>query len=106
MVEGRVPPLPQPVAKIAAMLRSAIHTEVCVCLRRLLQKNTRAAGRMQSSVVLRDGWFAAVVASVTVLMVAMAFCGAPLRVTLEGRSEQVAYWPGVMGVQLRTTVPL
>ena len=43
---------------------------------------------------------------VMVLMVAMAVWGAPLRVMLEGRREQVAYWPGVMGVQLRTTVPL
>ena len=43
---------------------------------------------------------------VMVLIVAMAFWGAPLRGMLEGRSEQVAYWPGVMGVQLRTTVPL
>ena len=42
---------------------------------------------------------------VMVLMVAMAFWAAPLRVMLEGRREQVAYWPGVMGVQLRTTVP-
>ena len=40
------------------------------------------------------------------MMVAMAFCGAPLRVMLEGSSEQVAYWAGVMGVQLRTTVPV
>src|SRR6266851_2442651 len=36
---------------------------------------------------------------VMVLMVAMAFWGAPLRGMLEGRSEQVACWPGVMGVQ-------
>ena len=43
---------------------------------------------------------------VMVLMVAMAFWGVPLRVMLEGSSEQVAYWPGLMGVQLRTTVPL
>ena len=43
---------------------------------------------------------------VIVLMVAMAIWGAPLRGMLEGRREQVAYWPGVMGVQLRTTVPL
>jgi hypothetical protein len=46
------------------------------------------------------------VTSVTVLMVAMAFWVVPLRVMLEGRSEQVAYWPGLMGVQLRITVPL
>jgi hypothetical protein len=48
----------------------------------------------------------AVVASVTVLMVAMAFCGPPLRVILEGSSEHVEYWPGLMGVQLRTTGPV
>jgi hypothetical protein len=42
---------------------------------------------------------------VIVLMVTTAFCDAPLRVMLEGRSEQVAYWPGVTGVQLRTTSP-
>ncbi len=44
--------------------------------------------------------------AVMVLMVAMAVWGAPLRGMLEGSSEQVAYWPGVIGVQLRTTVPL
>ena len=44
--------------------------------------------------------------SVTVLMFAMEFCAAPLRAMLEGRSEQVALGPGVMGVQLRTTVPM
>ena len=42
---------------------------------------------------------------VMVLMVAVAFCALPLRVMLDGSSEQVAYWPGLMGVQLRTTVP-
>ena len=42
---------------------------------------------------------------VMVLMVAVASCAAPLRVMLEGSSEQVAYWPGLTGVQLRTTVP-
>ena len=31
---------------------------------------------------------------VTVLMVATAFCGPAVRVTLEGASEQVAYWAG------------
>jgi hypothetical protein len=44
---------------------------------------------------------------VTVLMVATELCGEPLvRVMLEGSSEQVAYWPGLMGVQFRTTVPV
>ncbi len=42
---------------------------------------------------------------VTVWMVAMAFWGAPLRGMLEGTIEQVAKSAGVMGVQLRTTVP-
>ena len=52
---------------------------------------------------------AAVVAglmAVRVLMVAMAFWAEPLRVMLEGRREQVAYGPGVMGVQLRMTSPV
>jgi hypothetical protein len=44
--------------------------------------------------------------SVTVLMLAMEFCGAPLRAMLDGRSEQVALGAIVIGVQLRTTVPM
>jgi len=44
---------------------------------------------------------------VTVLMVATELCGALLvRVMLDGSSEHVAYWPGLMGVQLRTTAPV
>jgi hypothetical protein len=43
---------------------------------------------------------------VMVLMVAVAVWVTPVRLTLEGKSEQLAYWPGVTGVQLSTTVPL
>ena len=43
---------------------------------------------------------------VMVLIVATALCAALLRVMLEGSREQVAYWPGLIGVQLRTTSPL
>ena len=82
-------------------------------LRRVFQKKRRDAGRRQRRVLFRVVWDEVLAAVglglmvVMVLMVAMAFWTAvPLRATLEGRSEQVAYWPGVMGVQLRTTVPL
>ena len=81
-------------------------------LRRVFQKKRSEAGRRQRRVLLRvvrDEVLAAVglgLMLVMVLMVAMAFSGAPLRAMLEGRSEQVAYWPGLMGVQLSTTVPL
>ena len=44
--------------------------------------------------------------SVTVLMLAMEFCGPPLREMLDGRSEQVALGARAMGVQLRTAVPM
>jgi len=44
--------------------------------------------------------------SVTVFSVATAVWVLPLSVTLEARSEQVAYCAGLTGVQLRTTVPL
>ena len=78
---------------------------------RVFQKKRSAAGRRQRSVLFRfgAGSLCAVVLGlmeVMVLIVATAFWAAPLRVMLEGRREQVAYWPGVMGVQLRTTVPL
>ena len=43
----------------------------------------------------------------TVLIVAMELCGdALVRLKLEGRSEQLAYWPELTGVQLRMTVPV
>ena len=57
-------------------------------------------------VALNRGLLAAVVAEVMVLRVAVAFCAVLLRVRLEARREQVAYWPGLMGVQLRTTAPV
>jgi hypothetical protein len=41
-----------------------------------------------------------------VFSVAVAFCAAPLSVTLDGSSEQVAYCAAVTGVQFSTTVPL
>jgi hypothetical protein len=80
----------------------------------VFQKKRREAGRRQRRVLvlLRAAWGFVLCAVglglmvVMVLIVAMAFWGAPLRLMLEGRSEQVAYWPGLMGVQLRTTVPL
>lgn len=81
-------------------------------LRRVFQKKRSEAGRRQRMVLSRVElgvvlWTVAMgLTVVMVLMVAMAVWGAPLRAMLEGSSEQVAYWPGVMGVQLRTTVPL
>ena len=46
-------------------------------------------------------------AEVMVLMVAVEFCGVvPLRVRVLARSEQVAYWAGVTGVQVRATFPV
>ena len=79
--------------------------------RKLLQKRSAEAGRRQRRVRLNDGGreLCAVdpgLIVVIVLMVAVAFCAAPTRVMLEGRSEHVTYWPGVTGVQLRTTVPV
>jgi hypothetical protein len=78
---------------------------------RVFQRKRREAGRRQRRVlfrVVRGSVLCAVpgLTVVMVLMVAIALCAAPLRAMLEGRSEQVAYWPGVMGVQLRTTSPL
>jgi hypothetical protein len=77
----------------------------------VFQKKRSDAGRRQRRVLLRRmrGVFCDVVVGLMVVMVlrvAMAFCAELWSVMLEGRREQVAYWPGVMGVQLRTTVPL
>jgi hypothetical protein len=103
---GRVPPLPQPVAERMAVVRAMASQMVGRRFEKLERRKKRmTAGKRQRSVV-RDRRFAAVVTSVTVLMVAAAFCGEPLRVMLEGSREQVAYCPGLMGVQLRTTVPV
>jgi hypothetical protein len=48
----------------------------------------------------------AAVTEVTVLMVAVEVAVAVPRVRLDGRSEQLAYWPGLTGVQLRTMPPV
>ena len=74
-----------------------------------MRKKNRAVGRRQRkilSVVRVELWALVGLVAVMVLMVAVADWVAPLRVMLEGSREQVAYWPGVMGVQLRTMVPL
>jgi hypothetical protein len=72
------------------------------------QKKKRPDGRRHSSVVFMLLMFFAVPGAtvVMVLMVATAVWGEPVRSMFEGSSEQVAYWPGVIGVQLRMTVPL
>src|ERR1700749_3555691 len=111
------PPLPQPVGERVVRARRRVHRIARVVvgslfLRRVVQKKRREAGRRQRRVWLRvvcgaelwAVWLGLIV--VMVLMVAMAVCGAPLRAMLEGSREQVAYWPGLMGVQLRTTVPV
>src|ERR1700704_1141333 len=111
------PPLPQPEGQRVVRVRRTVQRMVRVVfwslfLRRVFQKKSRETGRRQRRVSFRVAWgllLSAVVLGLTVvmvLMVAMALWGAPLRLMLEGRSEQVAYWPGLMGVQLRTTVPL
>src|SRR5260370_32050870 len=111
------PPLPQPEGQRVARVRRRVQRIARVVLwslflRKALQKKRSEAGRRQRRVLFRVAWVFVLFAVglgltvVMVLMVAMAFWAAPLRAMLEGRSEQVAYWPGVMGVQLRTTVPL
>jgi hypothetical protein len=120
------PPLPQPEGQRVPRLRRRIQRRVrdlCLDLLRVafedllsfvFQKKRRPAGRRQRKALSRStcgevpGALCAVAAGlivVMVLMVTMAFWGAPLRGMVEGRREQVAYWPGVTGVQLRTTVP-
>ena len=109
------PPLPQPVGHRVARVRRRVQRigwmMRVLFLRRMFQKKRSEAGRRQRRVLFRVVWGSVLCAVpgltvVMVLMVAMAFWAAPLRAMLEGRSEQVAYWPGLMGVQLRTTVPL
>src|SRR6266487_3486544 len=110
------PPLPQPVGQRVVRLRRRVQRIARVLvwalfLRRVFQKKRRDAGRRQRRVLLRVAWGFVLCAValglmvVMVLMVAMALWAAPFRLMLEGRREQVAYWPGVMRVQLRTTVP-
>jgi hypothetical protein len=128
------PPLPQPEGQRVPRVRRRIERRVrdlCfdslrvvvgdlpgVVLEDLLsfvfQKKRRPAGRRQRKALSKlmcgvRGTLCAVAPGlrvVMVLMVTMAFWGAPLRGMVEGRREQVAYRPGVTGVQLRTTVPV
>src|ERR1700723_748884 len=105
------PPLPQPEGERAARVRRTAQKRVRIgwvlFRRRLLQKRKSEAGRRQRRVLLRFVWTLLAVALglmvVMVLIVATAFWEAVVRAMLEGSSEHVAYWPGVMGVQLRTT---
>src|ERR1700692_155653 len=106
------PPLPQPEGQRVVRVRRRVQRIARVVfwslfLRRGVQKKRREAGRRRRRVLFRVAWGLVLLAVglglmvVMVLMVAMALWGAPLRGMLEGRSEQVAYWPGLMGVQLR-----
>ena len=109
------PPLPQPEGERVIAVRRVLQRMVWGFLRGVLerefQKKRRPAGRRQRRVRVRLVWVAlrAVVTGlmdVMVLMVAMAFWVVALRVMFEGRREQVAYWPGLIGVQLRMTLPV
>src|ERR1700754_4124513 len=97
------PPLPQPEGQrvVAVSRRSQRMTRWRFFLLRVFQKNRSAVGRRQRSVLFRRVWVLSVLWAVgsgltvvMVLMVATAFWADPLRVMLEGRIEQVAYWPG------------
>jgi len=72
--------------------------------RRRLFTNRRS-GRQRHKVMPVDVVLRAVATEATVVMVATAFWSPLERVTLEGRRAQVAYCAGVIGEQLRTTVP-
>jgi hypothetical protein len=108
------PPLPQPEGERTARVRRSAASRLLIgrvfFFRRVFQKKRRDAGRRQRRVLLRFAWTLCAVALglivVMVLMVATAFWAAVVRAMLEGSREHVAYWPGVMGVQLRTTSPL
>ena len=113
------PPLPQPLKRsvVGRRRRSAQRMGRMVLVARvfrIFQKQRKAVGsrqrRILSGVLFGERLLLDVVGlgstEVMVLMVAIAAWGEPLRVMLEGSSEQVAYWPGVIGTQLRTTVPL
>jgi hypothetical protein len=76
---------------------------------RVRRKKRRLRGSRQRAAVdlVAVRSCAVVETEVTVLMVATELCAVPLvRVMLDGSSEHVAYWPGLMGVQFRTTVPV
>lgn len=109
------PPLPQPEGESVASVMKAIQRIMRVRafvvdgFRRVFQKKRSETGSRQRRVRLRAVLTEEELLGLTVvmvLMVAMEFCAAPLREMLEGSSEQVAYCPGLMGVQLRTTVPV
>src|SRR5215471_1066104 len=110
------PPLPHPEGESVASAMRAIQRMVRMrvfvrdCFRRVFQRKRKETGRRQRMVRLRAGCVRAVelagLTVVMVLMVAMAVCAVPLRGMPDGRREHAAYWPGLMGVQLRTTVPV
>lgn len=55
-----------------------------------------------------EGWKATFPPTeLTVLMVARASCAVPLPLSVmeDGRREQLAYWAGMTGVQVRTIAP-
>jgi len=47
-----------------------------------------------------------VATEVRVLRVAAAFCPAATSVRVAGAREQVTYWAGLIGLQVRATVPV
>jgi hypothetical protein len=111
------PPLLHPEGQRVVKVRSAAQRRLRMgwvrFLRRVFQKRKSEAGRRQSRVLLRCGrvvfLLLAVVGDgsvVMVLMVATALWGVEVSLMLEGSREHVAYWPGLMGVQLRTTSPV
>ena len=93
-----MPPLPQPEIQSAGRVRRIANKSrrigcFCVLLDFDFQKKRKEKGNRQMRVRLRVVWvFWEVVGatSTTVLMLAIEFCAAPLRLMLEGRSEQVA----------------
>ena len=98
-----VPPLPQPVAKsVVAEMSAKASAE------RVLRKKSKPSGRRQraDSPKVLCVRFCAAATDVTVLMVATEAAEAAPIVTLDGSKEQLAYWPGLTGVQLRTTAPV
>lgn len=103
------PPEPQPLT-LSTVARATIAKRIFLKVdgRRLLQNKNRAGRSRLRKARLRGGVGAFCeerLTEVMVLMVAVEFWAVPLRVMLEGMSEQVALGPGVIGVQLRMTVP-
>ena len=99
-----LPPLPQPEMSRGVAAKNAVNS-----VNRDLRNQSTLKGRRQRASVkrLRVWLFAVVETEVTVLIVAAEVCAELLdRVTLEGNSEHVVYWPGLIGVQFKTTVPV